>query len=663
MARGRTKKTEIKASEQKIVKQEFITPEMVEQSFGSDEGLYGFPSRLYQNSIPQHDPYFSYMRYRFGNLYQGIMPFQQQQGYISVRDAVWLCQKAYFNVAVFRNAINTLAELCNTEVYLEGGNQQSQDFFTAWFKRICLWKLKDEFFRELFRSGNIFLFRLDGDITRADALKMNQTYGANGGFSLPLRYIMLNVADIAALNNITYDTPAYFKILTPQQVQILKKSTNSDDKEVYKSLSKAISKYFESPAGKFTTGSPIPIDLSKLHTIFYQKQDYEPFAVPMGFAVLDDINLKLEFKKTDAVLARTVEYITLLITTGSEMKPDGSGGVSQKSISALQQLFSREQIGRVLVADYTTKMDWSIPDLSKALGPQKYQVVNEDIAQGLMDIFFGQQRFANVVAKLKVFVEKLNRVQEIFINDFLQPEIKRVAELMNFKSFPTARFIKVDLDDPNQTMRIIAQLIQLGVLTAKDGIEAMETGEFPEFSRLVENQTEYKQLKDKGLFQPIIAAYPPEQVAAAQAMYPKPAPAGAGQSKPAQLTGRPPGAKAPQTTKKVSPIGTTSGEQKFSMTKLIDSIKLMDKVRDQMTASYKKAHKIKRVKDSDQELIEQLSKTLFENESVANWEDKVEEYTKNPVPPDFQRVAEIAEIANEFEVSDDAAILLYHSKI
>ena len=699
MAQGKIKKTTGKKISEEIKENVIIPekeksnlPELASQSFASN-GLSG-PSRIYQNGLSTNGEFDS-MRYRFNNIWQGIMPFQNQQGFITIRDAIWLCQKAYFNIATFRNAINTLAELCNTDIYLDGGNQQSRDFFTAWFKRINLWKLKDMFFRELFRSGNVFFFRLDGDISKTDALKLSQTYGGVKDLQLPLRYIMLNVADIGAPNNITYDTPVYFKILTPQQIQILKKSKNSDDKEIYKNLSKSIKDYFDGGTG---SNKAVPIDLSKLHTIFYQKQDYEPFAVPIGFGVLDDLNLKLEFKKTDAVLARTVEYITLLVTTGEKTDDKGNGGVNPKSLAALRELFSKEQVGRILVADYTTKLDWSIPDLSKVLGPEKYQNVNRDIADGLLDIFFGREAFANTVAKLKVFVEKLNRVQEIFINDFLQAEIRRVSELMNFKSYPTAKFIEVSLDDPTQMMRVFAQLIQLGVLTAKDGIEAMQTGELPSFDNLLQNQEAYKTLKDKGLFQPVAGSVQDQlkvvketskqQVALQDNKMEHDAKMADKQRKhdianpaaPAspsihiggpgvkttmqQPTGRPPGTKAPQTTKKVGPIGTGSETAgKISARKLIDNVRLMDKVKGQMLLEYKKEKGIRKLNGSHKQVFDQIVQTLFENEASDQWEEKINDYVSTPMPPNIDKILEIEEIASEHELSRDAATLFYHSKI
>lgn len=657
MAKGTRKRTKREAVAQtEQASPQIWQPDFVGQSFASCGTV---PSRAYiKGGIVGN---IGSMRARFNNLYDGIMPFQSQEGYITVKDAIWLCQKAFFNVAIFRNAISTMADLCNTDISLEGGNSQSKSFFNAWLKRINIWKMQDSFFRELFRSGNVFYFRVDGSLTKQEALKINESYSANASIDIPLRYIMLNVADIAATNNVTsYDTPVYYKILTQEQLKQLKNSKTKEDKEVVKSLRQSMKQYFDTGGTQL-----VPIDTNKLHTIFYQKQDYEPFAIPLGYSVLDDINLKLEFKKTDAVLARTVEYIILLVTMGEKFDPTtGSGGVNPHSIRAMQELFRKEAVGRVLVSDWTTKLDWAIPDLNKVLGPQKYETVNQDIAAGLMDIFFGQQKFANLAGKLKVFVEKLNAAQHIFLNDFLNPEIKRIAGNMAFKSYPTAKMLEVSLDDPTLSMRIFTQLLQLGAITPQDAVEAISTGELPLYEDLVTHQEEFKKLRDEGLFQPIVSQYPPERIAQAQAQFPKPVAGGGTPStktapKPA---GRPAGTKAPQTTKKVGPIGTGS-EQQFSMAKLIDVIKLSDVVREQVTVEYKLARKKKRLSEADKSFIEQTANSIFENENPDDWEEKITEYVETPLPPNPERVAAIEEIASVFELSQLSATLLYNSKI
>ena len=52
----------------------------------------------------------------------------------------------------------------------------------------------------------------------------------------------------------------------------------------------------------------------------------------------------------------------------------------------MQSLFANESIGRVLVSDYTTKAEFIIPDLNRVLGPEKYQIVDQDIKEALQNV-------------------------------------------------------------------------------------------------------------------------------------------------------------------------------------------------------------------------------------------------------------------------------------
>ena len=135
-------------------------------------------------------------------------------------------------------------------------------------------------------------------------------------------------------------------------------------------------------------GAKIELEPERLRYSFYKKQDYEPFAVPFGFSVLEDINMKLEFKKIDQAIVRTIENVILLITMGNEPT---KGGINHNNLAAMQELFRNESVGRVLVSDYTTKAEFLIPDMNRVLGYEKYLIVNEDIKEGLQKIIVGSE--------------------------------------------------------------------------------------------------------------------------------------------------------------------------------------------------------------------------------------------------------------------------------
>ena len=119
-----------------------------------------------------------------------MLPFELTTDGVNVRDAIELCQKAYANVPIFRNTIDMMSEFANTDIYLEGGNESSRDFFDKLFTRIKLWDLKDQYFREYYRSGNIFLYRIDGKFNLEDFKKFSRNVTEEPGENkFPLKYI------------------------------------------------------------------------------------------------------------------------------------------------------------------------------------------------------------------------------------------------------------------------------------------------------------------------------------------------------------------------------------------------------------------------------------------------------------------------------------------
>ena len=118
-------------------------------------------------------------KHRFSNIAGGMLPYSYGQDGVNVRDSIELCQKAYANISVFRNAIDVMSEFANSGIYLEGGTKSSRDFVYKWFERINLWNLKDQYFREYYRSGNIFLYRVDGKFSKTDFDKITKIYGSS----------------------------------------------------------------------------------------------------------------------------------------------------------------------------------------------------------------------------------------------------------------------------------------------------------------------------------------------------------------------------------------------------------------------------------------------------------------------------------------------------
>jgi hypothetical protein len=580
---------------------------------------------------------------RFKNISDGVVPFKytygvQNKSNLNVRDTVTLCQKAYYNFAIFRNTIDMMTEFSSSGIFLRGGSKKSRDFFDALFEKNNLKSFMDKFFREYYRSGNVFVYRFDGKVSREDIKKMTQTFGSAGlsEITVPVQYSVLNPADIQIQGGLNFATGVYYKVLSDYELARLREPRTEEDQEILNNLPEQTRKLIRDSKGNTVL---MPLDSENISAVFYKKQDYEPFSVPMGYPVLEDINWKAEMKKMDMAVARTMQQAILLVTMGTEPE---KGGVNQKNLAAMQELFQNESVGRVLIADYTTDAKFVIPNIGNLLGPEKYEVVDRDIQIGLQNILVGDEKFANQAIKTEVFLARLTQAREAFLNEFLIPEIKRVSKVMGFKNYPLPYFNEFSLGSDPTKSRVYSRLMELGILTPEEGIDALETDKLPDNEESIESQRKLLSLKDEGLYQPVIGGK------------------GAG----AAPTGRPAGTGTPQETKNVSPIG--QGEQSnadyYSISKITDNMIHANGLTKKVEAGLRKFHSLKRLNKRQKEVAQGIVEVIISNENPSDWKKVVDEYVKKPVDKNEDRVSEIRDIACRHQIDYYLASILFASK-
>ena len=579
---------------------------------------------------------------RFKNISDGVVPFKYTYGVsnksnLNIRDTVILCQKAYYNFAIFRNTIDMMTEFSSSGIFLRGGSRKSRDFFDALFEKNNLKSFIDKFFREYYRSGNVFIYRFDGKVAKEDIKKMTQTFGAsrNSDIFIPVRYSVLNPADIQIQGGLNFANGVYYKVLSDYELVRLRDPQTEEDQEILNNLPEQTRELIRNSKASTVL---MPLSSDQISAVFYKKQDYEPFSVPMGYPVLEDINWKSEMKKMDMAVARTMQQAILLVTMGTEPE---KGGVNQKNLASMQTLFQNESVGRVLIADYTTDAKFVIPNIGNLLGPEKYEVVDRDIQIGLQNILVGDEKFANQAIKTDVFLARLSQAREAFLNEFLIPEIKRVSKLMGFKNYPLPYFNEFSLGSDPTKSRVYSRLMELGILTPEEGINALETDKLPDNEESVESQRRLIDLKEDGLYQPIIG--------------------GKGDASP---TGRPPGTGTPQETKDISPIGEgeQSNAEHYSVSKITDNMILANALVRKVEAGLRKFHKLKRLNKRQKEVAQGIVEVIISNENPSEWKRVVDEYVKKPVDKNEDRVSEIRDIACRHQVDYYLASILFASK-
>jgi len=575
---------------------------------------------------------------KFENIKSGILPFNYEKDSADAKEAVELCQKAYFNISSFKGTIDLLSEFADSELYLEGGTEKSKKFIDAWFKRIKMHDLKQQYFREYYRSGNVFLYRVDGKIPLKNSQKMLEAYGASSRKEIPIRYLLINPTDIATKGSVSFSGYEYFKVLSPFEISRLQKPETDHELEMFKSLPEDVQQALKSGKNAYAmTRVQIKLDPQLLHVVFAKKQDYEPLAIPLGYSVLDDLNRKIELKNIDQAISRSIENVVLLVTMGNE--PD-KGGVNHRNLAAMQQIFKNQSVGRVLVSDYTTKADFIIPDIRKVVGPEKYEVLNRDIEQGLQNILIGESKYSDTQIKMKVFFQRLEESRRAFLNDFINPEIRRICKAAGLRSWPEAKFAHTDTMDDNNLSKLATRLMELGVLTPEQGMKVVHTGVFPQAAEMQEAQDKFKEEREKGHYMPLVNTinlYNEEQEDDSEPSQPKAiSPSG----------GR--------------PIGVSNSS--YSKKNIVEATKKINELEILAFREFASKFGLKRMSKQKKEMVTQVCESIVIAKDSADWESTLSEIVQ-----DLDKLSSLAvnqkvlELGCQHQLDDLASAILYHS--
>jgi hypothetical protein len=352
----------------------------------------------------------------------------------------------------------------------------------------------------------------------------------------------------------------------------------------------------------------------------------------------------MEMKKIDQAICRTIENVILLITMGTE---PAKGGINHKNIKAMQSLLSNQSVGRVLVADYTTKAEFVIPDMNKVLGYEKYKVVNEDIKEGLQNILIGSEKFANTTVKAQVFFERLKEARKAFLNDFLQPEMELIFRNLGFKGkCPIAKFEEVSIKDETQFNRVVTRMMELGILPPEEGLKVIETGIYPTQEELGIAQQKFVEERKKGYYNPIVGGVPVIPPAMPEV------PTGGGAKPPMKKTTTP--------TERGRPVGA-----KASVYAKDAIAKVMEKTKDLYSiveAGLKKKYAKKNLNSEQKKLAQGISEAIILASESDNWSSVASEVLNDPNKLDTLGIlTEIQNTASEHDLDTYAAGLLYHS--
>lgn len=387
-----------------------------------------------------------------------------------------MCMDAYDKVGIVRNIIDLMGDFGCQGVNLVHENKSVEKFYQQWFRKIDGKERSERFLNNLYRTGNVFVYKSYANINEEiatyikslaqDIVVETPVIQKN---QIPWRYNFFNPLTIDMKDGVV-------SLFLGKQNYQLSSNTFFDN---FRDGALPI-KVLETLPPNVKEGikkqqRQIDLDPSKLYVCYYKKDDWQQWAHPLVYAILDDIIMLEKMKLADlAALDGAISNIRLWTLGSFEHKvlPTKEG------INKLRNILASNAGGGTMELVYGPELKFteSNSQVYKFLGSEKYQSVLNSIYAGLgvpptLTGIAGQSGgFTNNFISLKTLVERLQYGRDQ-LTKFWEKEIEDIRKAMGFRKPAHVVYDQMSLSDEASEKNLLIQLADRDIISHETVLE------------------------------------------------------------------------------------------------------------------------------------------------------------------------------------------------
>lgn len=415
------------------------------------------------------------VRPSFGyNDYYAFRP--EEQVPTKQKKIIKMCMDAYDKVGIIRNIIDLMGDFGCQGINIVHENESVEKFFKQWFKKIDGKERSERFLNNLYRTGQAIVYKSYANIT-PDITKYIKSMANDITVELPeiernqipWRYNFFNPLNIdmkdgninmfLGVRNFEIDSGAFLDNFKEGSIPAHVSDTLPPNvKEAIKRGEKKIQ-----------------LDKERLSISYYKKDDWQRWANPLVYAILDDIVMLEKMRLADmSALDGAISNIRLWTL----------GNLDHKILPNKTAINKLRNILASNVGGGTMELVWG-PELSytesnsqvyKFLGSEKYTSVLNSIYAGLgvpptLTGMAGQSGgFTNNFISLKTLVERLQYGRDQ-LTKFWEREIEIVRRAMGFRKPAYIVYDQMSLSDEASEKNLLIQLADRDIISHETILE------------------------------------------------------------------------------------------------------------------------------------------------------------------------------------------------
>lgn len=387
-----------------------------------------------------------------------------------------MCMDAYDKVGIVRNIIDLMGDFGCQGIQIVHENKSVEKFGQQWFKKVEGKDRSERFLNNFYRTGNVFVYRSYAKITpeikkymRSLASDIRLEIPKIDEAVVPWRYNFFNpltmdlkdgtVSMFIGRKNYTITANTFFDNFKDGTIPT----------KVLETLPTNVKNAIKRQDRK------VDLDPERLSVHYYKKDDWQQWAHPLVYAILDDIIMLEKMKLADlAALDGAISNIRLW-TLGDF---DNKILPTKEGINKLRNILASNTGGGTmeLVWGPELKFTESNSQVYKFLGSEKYQSVLNSIYAGLgvPPTLTGMANngggFTNNFISLKTLMERLQYGRDE-LTRFWTRELEFVRKAMGFRKPFHVVYDQMSLSDEATEKNLLIQLADRDIISHETVLE------------------------------------------------------------------------------------------------------------------------------------------------------------------------------------------------
>lgn len=390
--------------------------------------------------------------------------------------AIKMCMDAYEKVGIVRNVIDLMGDFGCQGVSIVHESKSVEKFYKQWFKKVDGKERSERFLNNLYKTGQVFVYKSHANITpeikkymRSMANDIRLEIPITEKNVVPWRYNFFNPL------NIEMKDGSINLFLGRKNFQLSSNTFFDNFKDgsiparIMETLPSNVKKAVKSGQKK------IELDPERLDVFYYKKDDWQQWAYPLTYAILDDIIMLEKMKLADlSALDGAISNIRLWTVGSLDHKILPNKAV----INKLRNILASNVGGGTMELVWGPELSYteSNSQVYKFLGSEKYQSVLNSIYAGLgvpptLTGIAGQSGgFTNNFISLKTLVERLQYGRDQ-LTKFWEKELESVRKSMGFRKPAHVVYDQMSLSDEASEKNLLIQLADRDIISHETVLE------------------------------------------------------------------------------------------------------------------------------------------------------------------------------------------------